>query len=231
MSRIHLLTGATAGIGKAVYELLRDKGDVVIPIVRSKEKGERLGAEKYVVCDFANPVGVESVLGDFDDKIDSFINCAGTMIGKSIFEISAAQLIELNNVNVVSPLIAVGKLKENFRKGGVIILYGSQSGFRGSYDDGYAASKGAIHSFVKAVCTKVAPDLRIVGIAPGIVGDTRMSSEIFSGDKLAKKAKTIPLMITATSREMAELTDFIMSDSCRFMTGNMIDINGGLCLR
>ena len=109
-------------------------------------------------------------------------------------------------------------------------MYGSQSGFKGSYDDGYAVSKGGIHALVRTTALKLAPDRRIVAVAPGIASDTRMTENRAVSD-LDEIAEKIPMKRLVTPRELSEFTVFLLSDACAYMTRCTIDLNGGNYLR
>jgi 3-oxoacyl-[acyl-carrier protein] reductase len=230
MNRRHLISGATSGIGAAIAQRLLSEGDEVIPIVRSKTDALHMGARNFVLCDFNHPEKVRQACIELDIEIDSFINAAGIAIGKPIWDADEIEASHMLNVNLISPMFACGALRKNLRSGSSIILFSSQSAFRGGWDDLYNVSKGGINTFIKSFAIKVAPDIRVIGIAPGITENTRMTLGR-KNDDLDRIRATIPLKRFANVDEIAALTFSLLSDAGSYMTGSVVDVNGGNYLR
>jgi 3-oxoacyl-[acyl-carrier protein] reductase len=230
MSRTHVVSGTTSGIGAAITARLRSIGDQVIPVVRHESDATEIGAERWILCDFARPAEVRSAFEALDEEIDSFINAAGIAIGKPIWDNDPDEAMNLLNINLMSPMLACGALRSKLRKGGAIVLFSSQSAYRGGWDDIYNASKGGINTFIKSFAMKMAPEVRVMGIAPGIVENTRMTKGRREND-LDRIRDAIPLKRFANADELAELTIAMLGTAGAYMTGCVVDANGGNYLR
>lgn len=230
MSRLHVVSGATSGIGAAIFNRLSAAGDEVIPIVRRKEDAPALGATRHILCDFARPDDVRAACASLDTGIDSFINAAGVAIGQPIWDNDLDEAARLMNINLLSPMVACGALRPKLRKGGAVVLFSSQSAYRGGWDDVYNASKGGINTFIKSFAMKMAPDVRVIGIAPGITENTRMTQGRREDD-LGRIRDTIPLKRFANVDEIADLTVALLGTAGAYMTGCVVDVNGGNYLR
>ena len=230
MSKVYLLSGASSGIGAKLFELITAKGNTVIPIARDKATAVKMNWNKYIICDFSNPEHVYEQIKDFQEPIDGFINCAGIAIGKPIWDTSVHELTSIMNINLISPMAIISSLKNNFKKNGQIILISSKSAYGGGWDDAYIASKGGINSLVKSLANKCAPDIRVIGIAPGVVADTRMTNERKLND-LDNVINRIPLHKLATTSDISNLILAMTEEAGAHITGAMIDINGGEYMR
>jgi NAD(P)-dependent dehydrogenase (short-subunit alcohol dehydrogenase family) len=230
MARTHLISGTTSGIGAMLAEHLTRAGDDVIPVLRRAADAASMGASRYLLCDFANPAATQVAFQAFDHPIDSFINAAGIAIGKAIWDTSPEQIGDVMNVNLISPMLACGALRGKITPGGAIILLSSQSAYRGGWDDAYNASKGGINTFIKSLAVKLAPDVRVIGIAPGIVVGTRMTAGRQQND-LEKIRDTIPLKRFGEMDEVAAMAMALLGPAGANITGAVIDMNGGNYLR
>lgn len=228
--KVHLVSGATSGIGAAIYRRLIAKGDDVVPILRNPKDADRLNATRFVCCDFSNPEDVRAACSRVRIKFDSFINAAGVAIGQPVWETDIEQARQLVNVNLISPMIACGALRAKLRDGAAVILVSSQSAYRGGWDDFYNASKGGINAFIKSFAVKMAPRVRVIGIAPGITLHTRMTINRREDD-LDKILGTIPMRRFAKPDEIAELVISLLGTAGAYMTGCVVDVNGGNYLR
>ena len=227
---IHLVSGATSGIGHAIFQLLVDQGEQVVPVVRSASQAEALGVTEWLQADFECLAESRAAFRAFDRPIDSFINCAGIAVGKPIWDNDDDEIQRLLNINLISPMVACGELRGKIKKGGAIVLFSSQSAFRGGWDDVYIASKGGINSLVKSLAQKMAPDVRVIGVAPGVTADTRMTRER-KQDDLSAVVQQVPLRRLAQPQEIAALVLSLLGPAGAHMTGSMIDVNGGAYLR
>jgi NAD(P)-dependent dehydrogenase (short-subunit alcohol dehydrogenase family) len=230
MKRVHVISGATSGMGAAITASLQAQGDEVIPIIRSKSDLLVLKTKRWILCDYTQPEKILKELTGFDTKIDSFINSAGIALGKPIWDTDFQEASNIINVNLISPMLVCGALHNNFKIGAAVILISSQSSFRGGWDDIYNASKGGINSFIKSFAIKMAPNVRVIGIAPGITNNTRMTNERKMND-LHKIQLDIPLRRLANVEEISDLTLALLGNAGAYMTGCIVDINGGNYLR
>jgi 3-oxoacyl-[acyl-carrier protein] reductase len=114
---------------------------------------------------------------------------------------------------------------------GRIVLVSSTAGQRGEagHSD-YAASRGAMISFVKSVAVELASrDVTVNSVAPGWV-DTEMAAASLDGGGRAKIERTIPLGRVASARDIAGPIVFLCSDLARHVTGEVLNVNGGSVL-
>jgi 3-oxoacyl-[acyl-carrier protein] reductase len=228
---VHVVSGVTSGMGKAYVDLLLRRGNArIIAVCRSPEQLPASIRADAIVADFSAPQTVEAMQWPADLKIDTLVNFAGILPGRSINEYDAASLGNVMAVNTISPILLVRRLLPHFNDGGKIILLGSISAQRGSHDEGYAASKAAIHAFVRALAGKVAPRLRVVGIAPGMTVRTRMTDDLVPG-RFEHNLKTIPMQRALEPEEVAQVALDIQGPAYRSMTGCIIDLNGGQYMR
>lgn len=115
------------------------------------------------------------------------------------------------------------------QRGGRIIVVSSTAGQRGeAFHADYAASKGALISFVKSLAAELAPHRILVNcVAPGWV-DTDMSQPVFTAPAQARKIKAgIPLGRAAEAREVAMPILFLASEMASYITGEILNVNGG----
>jgi len=227
---VHLVSGATSGIGASYAALARARGMSVIAIIRNETQQASVPADDYVIFDYAKPETATAAFAKIK-AVDVFVNAAGILHGKNFADMTVEQYHDTLTVNLLTPMILAQILAPKLTMQGVMIFLGSISGHKGSFDDAYAATKGGIHSFVKSLALKLAPHgQRAITIAPGTTQDTRMTDTRPQSEKDAA-LKQIPLDRFARAEEIAEWIWFCASPAAFSMTGATIDINGGQYMR
>jgi 3-oxoacyl-[acyl-carrier protein] reductase len=240
-----LITGASRGIGRATTILLAKAGCQVLINYHSNEKAAKevsaevrklgVGAEIFK-ADISRKIEAERMvdftLGRFG-QIDILVANAGIWKYAAIEEMTEEELketIEINLYGVFYPIsCVVPHLKR--RQQGNIITISSTAGQRGeAYHSHYAATKGAIISLTKSLAAELAShNIRVNCVAPGWV-DTDMSREALNSAEREKILSLIPLGRAGTAEEIAGAVLFLASDLSTFITGEILNVNGGAVL-
>ncbi|MBX6332652.1 MAG: SDR family oxidoreductase [Gemmatimonadaceae bacterium] len=220
--------GADVGIGYRTRE--RDAADVVRQIA---DRGVRAFAQ---AADITTPEGTATL---FDRAVrelggvDLFVGNAGIWPpdGVPLTEMSDAQWEETMRQNVRAMFYTTRAAARLVGPGGRIVLVSSTAGQRGeALHADYAASKGAMISFVKSLAIELAPrDVTVNAVAPGWV-DTEMCAQPFADGGRDRIAAAIPLGRVATPRDIAGPIVFLCSDLARHITGEILNVNGGSVL-
>jgi 3-oxoacyl-[acyl-carrier protein] reductase len=243
-----LITGGSRGIGAAAVKLFAQAGaDVVFTYNKAKDAAIQIETEARKhgtrVEAFKADVGKHSdnkKLVDYTverlGRIDVLVANAGiwNVDDLPIEKMSEKQWDEMIRVNLKSVYSIIHFTVPQMikQKSGKIIPISSTAGQRGeSFHTHYGASKGAIISLTKGLSTELARHgITVNSVAPGWVA-TDMSNPVLdtkSGQKMA--AAVIPLGRPATAEEVAGPILFAASDLANFMTGEVINVNGGSVL-
>lgn len=235
---VTIVTGGAQGIGRAISELIADKGgDIAIfDIIDGSEarqaiqsKGRRCEIYSVDVSDFQAVQGaVDQALKDLG-KIDNLVNNAGITMDKLLVRMKEEdwdRVIRVNLKSVFNCTKAV--VRHMLRSGGSIVNISSIAGVMGNPGQAnYAASKAGIIGFTKSVAKEYAErSIRVNAIAPGFIR-TKMT------DMLDEKTKesmygAIPLKRLGEPRDVANAVYFLLSQYGSYVTGEVINVNGGL---
>ena len=238
-----LITGASRGIGCAVAKALSKKGfNVAINYQNSREKAESLkkeildmGKKAEIFCaDVSKPDEAERMIKDvvsvFGD-IDVLVNNAGRALPQGLFtDFNEKKVREIFDVNVFGMMNCSRAVIPHFvqKKSGVIVNMSSVWGISGgSCEVIYSASKGAVISFTKALSRELAPSgIRVNAVAPGMI-DTDMNSHL-SKEDVDAFLEEIPMGRIGTPEEVADVVCFLASSDARYITGQIIAVDGGI---
>lgn len=246
--RAAVITGGSRGIGAATVRLFARAGaDVVFSYNKNREAAAQIEQEsrrhgtriESFKADLGKMAGAKALIEFARDRlgrIDILIANAGIWNEKDtpIEQVTERKWDEMMRVNVKSVYAVIHFAVPHMiaQRGGRIIAISSTAGQRGeSFHTHYGASKGAIISFVKGLSTELARHNILVNcVAPGWV-DTDMSASVLRNKKLVKSAVAcIPLKRAATAEEIAGPILFVASDLATFITGEVINVNGGSIL-
>lgn len=228
-SRKILVTGATAGIGEAFVKLCIENGDDVCILSRTPVTSFE-NISRNILCDMSHPATLGQAINQIEGEIDLVVNFAGVMLAKCLAEAELEDIQETMNVNIITPMHLITLVLPRMAKDSLIMMIGSQSAYKGSYDDLYAISKAAIHGLVGTLAPKLAPDIRIINVAPGIATGTRMTDRR-SDEDLARAAERVPLKRLTSANEVAKACFDLSGETFCYMTGNTVDLNGGNYIR
>jgi 3-oxoacyl-[acyl-carrier protein] reductase len=239
-----LVTGAGSGIGRAIAETYAREGARValadIDAAAAKEAARAIGNNAIALCcDVARKAEVAAMVADTlaaFGALDVLVNNAGTThVNKPLLDIGEDEYDRTFAVNVKGVFLCCQAVVPQLRKqsGGVIINIGSTAGLRPRPGlAAYNASKGAVHTLTKALAAELAGDrIRVCAIAP-VATDTPLLPS-FLGPAPGMREKfiaTVPLGRLAHVQDMANAALFLASADAEFLTGNIVEVDGGRCI-
>jgi 3-oxoacyl-[acyl-carrier protein] reductase len=241
-NKVALITGATRGIGKGIALTFAKNGaNVAFTYVSSDEKARALETEleafgikakgyKSDAGDFkAADELVTSVVNDFG-TVDVLVNNAGITRDTLLMRMSEQQWDEVMNANLKSVFNLVKAVQRPMLKAkkGSIINMSSVVGVKGNAgQSNYAASKAGIIGFTKSIALELGSrNIRSNAIAPGFI-ETEMTGAL--DEKVIQQWRdAIPLKRGGSTEDVANLTLFLASDLSAYITGQCINVCGGM---
>jgi 3-oxoacyl-[acyl-carrier protein] reductase len=224
-----LVTGATSGIGRATAKKFAAEGYFVYCHGRDSSsdfsvadeiEAETGGRVKRVVADFAHEDEIRRMFEEFSE-VDVLVNAAG--IVQRVQNLKPAEFRQTLEINVVALYLCCELAKE--RGVSSIVNIGSMQGLdHFARRPDYAASKAAVHNLTVALARAYAPDCRVNCVAPGFT-KTGMHQGML--DRLMLEAEKTPLKMFALPEDIAETVFFVASEKARFMTGEIVVLDGG----
>jgi 3-oxoacyl-[acyl-carrier protein] reductase len=240
-----LVTGGARGIGRACCLMLARAGAAVAVDYRVEspsaellvEEIEAMGGEAFALCaDVTKRADAEMLVDETVARfgaIDILVNNAGIWKSSPIEEMSDGEWEEMLAVNLTGTFhcirAAVPPMKE--ARSGRIISISSTAGQRGeAFCSHYAATKGAVISLTKSLATELAPHGILVNcVAPGWTV-TDMTRDDLLGPRRESILQTIPLARAGTADEIAGAVVYLASELATFVTGEVLNVNGGAVL-
>ncbi len=240
--KVALITGASRGIGKGVAEAFARSGaNVAFTYLSSVEKGEAL--EKELAAHGIKAKGYRSDASDFKaaeelvtavctdfGTVDILVNNAGITRDTLLMRMSEQQWDEVIHANLKSVFNLTKAIQRPMlkqRKGSIINM-SSVVGVKGNPgQSNYAASKAGIIGFTKSVALELGSrNIRSNAIAPGFI-ETEMTAAL--DPKVVQSWKdSIPLKRGGTVEDVANLAIFLASDLSGYITGQVINVCGGM---
>lgn len=243
-NKVALVTGAGSGIGRCIAETYAREGarvalsDIDFDAVKSAARA--IGNNAIALrCDVAKKAEFAASVADTVSafgQLDILVNNAGTThVNKPMLDITEDEYDRTFAVNVKGVFFACQAVVPVFRKqgGGVIINIGSTAGLRPRPGlSAYNATKGAVHTLTKALAVELAPDrIRVCAIAPVATDTPLLPSFLGPAPGMREKfVATVPLGRLAHVEDMANAALFLASAEAEFVTGNIVEVDGGRCI-
>jgi 3-oxoacyl-[acyl-carrier protein] reductase len=243
--KVALVTGASRGIGKGISLMFAREGcDLIINYNKEARGAEnvRIAAENLGVravtarADVANRGEVQKMvdraLRTFGN-IDVLVTNAGIWKYEPIDSKSQKVLGETMDTNVLGVFNVINAVVPHMkkRKSGAVVTISSTAGQRGEpFHSAYAASKGAVISLTKSLAVELAPhNIRVNCVAPGWVYTDMARAPLRARDGW-KIVEQIPMGRVGTTEEIAGPVLFLASELASFITGEILNVNGGAVL-
>ena len=239
-----VVTGSSRGIGREIARKLSEEGyNVVINYNHSKTEAESLLSELLssgraaiaVQADVSQKEGADKLIREAVKafgSVDALVNNAGISRQKLFQDITEANLKEMFEHNFYSAFYcSQAAVREMLpRQSGVLVNISSMWGEIGaSCESHYAASKAAMISLTKSLAKELGlSGIRVNCVSPGVIA-TDMNKNLAENELSSLKEQT-PLNCLGTPSDIAEAVCFLCSDKAKFITGQVLSVNGGFVI-
>jgi NAD(P)-dependent dehydrogenase (short-subunit alcohol dehydrogenase family) len=227
--RVALVTGAASGIGLATTQRLRDDGWTAVGV-------DLREAEGIVPCDVTSTESVEDAVARCvrdEGSLDAVVTAAGAGTPVRFAEASDDLWQRILDVNLLGTVrvcrASLPHLSASAAATRGIVMFTSQAAKTGGVLIGapYSAAKAAVLCLTKTLAAELGPDgVRVNAVAPGIV-DTPFLDGV---PGIRDRAQGLPLGRVGQPAEVAAVVGFLLSDAASYLTGEIIDVNGGLLM-
>ena len=220
-NKVVIITGGASGIGKSIAEQFYNQKAKVVIIDKNDcntkcdffYKGDI--TKKQVIVDFT-----KQVIKKYE-KVDCIINNAGLSKG-GLLSCSYENFLYVQKLSLAAPFMITKQLINNLNKNAVIINISSTRAFQSQSDwESYSAAKGGIVALTHAMAVTLKGKARVNCISPGWI-DT-LNSQFSQEDKSQH-----PANIVGEPKDIANMVLFLCSNKAKFITGENINIDGGM---
>ena len=244
MSKVALITGGTRGIGRQIAVTFAKEGyDIAVnymtlsdEVENTKKEVEKAGVKCITVCGDVSKFDdsenmVKEVVNEFG-RIDVLVNNAGITKDMLIMRMKREDFESVIDVNLVGTFNVTKNVVPYMMKqrDGRIINLSSVVGISGNAGQtNYSASKAGIIGFTKSLAKEVGSrNILVNAVAPGFIA-TRMT-DVLKDEVKEEISKTIPLKRMGTPQDVANVVKFLASEDSSYITGQVINIDGGMLM-
>jgi 3-oxoacyl-[acyl-carrier protein] reductase len=239
-----IVTGGSRGIGRAIaLELAKEGASVCITFKSNSLKAEavlaelkKISSKPHCLVQFDSSSYSESeaklieCAKKFDHKIDILVNNAGITRDNLLLRMKEQEwddVIQTNLKGIFNCSRVISKVMLKKRQGAIINIASTSGEMGNSGQSNYSASKAGVIGFTKSLARELASrNITTNAVSPGFI-DTDMTASLPESQKEEVK-KIVPLGRFGSCEEIANLVAFLASDKARYITGQVIGVNGGL---
>lgn len=237
--KVALITGGGAGIGQACAKTLASAGARIVAVdineANARATVQELPGGLAVGCDVRDPESItamrDQVLREVGG-VDILVNCAGIILySRGIGEVTLEEWDRLVEINLRGTHLVCQAFAENMksRGWGKIVNFSSLAARVGGIEVGihYTASKAALIGFSKSLAKELGPHGVCVNVvAPGVILTEPVKKQVLGHEE--EYTKTLPLRRLGEPEDVANVIAFLASSMSDYVTGVVIDINGGI---
>ena len=238
---IALVTGASRGIGAAIAHKLGTQGfHVIVNYVSNEAKAQEVvqkieasgGTAEPLRFDVKNEEEIVSAFETISKKgpLEVLVNNAGISEDGLILRMKKDSLVRTLETNLISAILTsreAAKLMMKLRKGSIIQISSVVGEMGNAGQVAYASAKAGMHGLTKSLAKEIASrHIRVNAVAPGYI-ETDMTHSLNETQKNAI-IQGIPLGYLGQPEDVAELVAFLASPQSKYITGQIIGVNGGL---
>jgi 3-oxoacyl-[acyl-carrier protein] reductase len=239
--KVAIVTGASSGIGRAIAErLAREGAEVVVNYGKSADKAKQVvagiaskgGKAMAIQADMSKIADVRRLILDTVTRfgqLDILINNAGMFMFKPLAETTEEEFDRMFALNAKGPYFALQEAAKVIQDGGRIVNIstdGTHLGFAGA--TAYLGSKGALEQFTKGLAHELAPK----GITVNTVSPGYTDTDMFPADPAFRQIgeQASPLKRLGTTKDIADVVVFVVSEEARWLTGQNLHAGGGVVM-
>lgn len=239
MGKRILITGATGGIGGAIarqlahphnHLILQGRNEHLLRLLHAEIV--RLGATADLwLCDFSTLTEADLLEQQVNvDDIDIYIHSSGHSLYKMLVDTKVSEWDDLFQVHVRSAFMLTKHVLPAMiakRKGRIILISSIWGEIGASFEVAYSAAKGALSAYTKALAKEIAPTgVTVNAIAPGAI-ETKMVYDHLDAAEITALQERIPIGRLGKPEEIAYLVNFLASEESGYITGQVLQVNGG----
>lgn len=240
--RTAIVTGGTNGIGKAIAIKLAEAG-INVGIVGRNEERAQCAVDEIMKCggyaqaflgDISDEKNCESIVNNVNEYfggVDILVNCAGILSSTQISDVTREEWDNIISTNLSGTFFMIQKSLPYLRKSmnGRIINIASNAGRMGGYENSqsYTASKGGMIAITMGIARQLASDgITCNVVCPGTT-ETEMVT-LYDDETKERLLNRIPMRRFAKPEEVAAAVCFFASEEAGYITGAILDVNGGM---
>lgn len=231
-----VVVGGSSGIGRALVDRMLANNQVTVLSRRKVEPAIQDKSFLWIHCDVSDYKKIPQIIDELvakKGKISKLIYCAGIQIIKPLRAYSLLEIEELLTVNLLAAIIFGQQMTIKKNTEDDFVFCGISSISADRPERGiipYSVAKAGLEAFIRGLAIEIAPR-RVIGIAPGWLETemTKKNDRIYDDRYISDLRKNSPLGI-ATVDSVADLIEYLISDKSKFITGQIIKIDGGISL-
>ena len=221
------MVGGSSGIGLSLIKQISSKNNIYSASRNQNNLNDY--NVKHIKYDSVNDLEIDTSI--LPDKIDGFVYCPGSINLRPFNTLKIESFIEDYNINFLGAIKSLKIILPLMQKSdnSSIVFFSTVAVSTGMpFHSSISSSKGAIEGLTRSLAAEFSPKIRVNSIAPSIV-KTNLSEKFLNSDlKIEKASERHPLGRIGKVEEISKLTSYLLSDDSSWVTGQVINIDGGI---